>query len=179
MKYILPYIIACLVCLLYLIFSTKMFKNNNKNFYVYLDNKKQINNPLQDGNFPNDFYSNLILSNEYLVGVVELAFKKNWKNIRNEEAITLKTEDDTYKETLYLSPANYDEIEYFIFDLNEILNSFKVKNENITQTPVLIYNKLNKKIIIRSGKYSNESNIIPIFSKTINRILGLEEDKNF
>ena len=158
--------------------STKMFENNNKNFYVYLDNKKQVNNPLQIGNFPNDFYSdlNLVLSNDYSVGVVEISFKKNWKNIRDEEAITLKTEDNTYKETLYLPPANYDQIEDFIFDLNGIFNSFKTKNVNITRVPELIYNKFNRKIIIRCGKYSNESNIIPIFSQTINKILGFDNN---
>ena len=192
MKYIIVILIIPLIVTLFVFWciSLKMVLKPEENFVVFLTNTQPLTSPIQEDNQPSDFYTvlpeKIILENNWEVALLELSFRKDWKNIPDDEPIQMTCDQNMdFPALMSLEPNNFNNIEDLIGELNGIIESNK-DSYNFTILPQFSIDPSSNRVQIKSGKCNPEKSIrfpntvehtcLPILSENLNRILGFTND---
>ena len=161
-----------------------------ENFVIYLTSTQQKVSPIQEDNQPSDFYNvlpeKMILGNDWEVALLELSFRKDWKNIPDDEPVEMTCDKHMdFPALMSLEPGNFNNINELLSELNSIIESNK-NAYNFTTLPKFSIDPSSNRVQIKSGKCNPEKSIrnpnagehmcLPILSENLNRILGFTKN---
>ena len=118
------------------------------------------------------------LNGEWEVGLSEITYTKSWFNVLNSTLITLYDEigndyfpkDESTRQTFTLAAGFYDSCQKLIGEINKILGQFTE-----IRPPKIIYNEINNKVTVISGKIKDKFNVFPHLGDELEDLLGLRD----
>jgi len=135
-----------------------------------------------DGNkiakFRTKLSKTVYLNGEWEVGLSEITYTKSWFNVLNSTLITLYDEigndyfpkDESTRQNFTLAAGFYDSCQKLIGEINKILGQFTE-----IRPPKIIYNEINNKVTVISGKIKDKFNVFPHLGDELEDLLGLRD----
>ena len=139
---------------------------------------------------------------KWKVGLASISYPKTWFNVRDPDAIQFVSSKGVFlgffregfskmdrkvllekrdpffmNNTLEMKPGVYENVDELLFHINSKMKYFET---NEIKMPLLIYDKIQNRVVITNGsqQYRDESvvDFIPYFGEEIENILGLIDD---